>query len=89
MKFIIWILSAINIYLGIINFLNAIHVLQDSKYSQSATTVFAVLFLGMGITGLYFSLVKHNYKLALLVEVGAWVIALLFLVFNMMTGDYK
>jgi hypothetical protein len=89
MKFVIWILSAINIYLGIINFLNVIHVLQDSKYSQSATTVFAILFLGMGIAGLYFSLAKNNYKLALIVEAGPWIIALLFLVFNMITGDYK
>jgi hypothetical protein len=89
MKYIIWILSAINSYLGAINFLNIIHVLHDSKYSQSATTVFAILFLGMGIAGLYFSLVKHNYKMALLAEVGPWIFALLFLVFNMMTGDYK
>jgi hypothetical protein len=89
MKFVIWILSVINIYLGSRNFLNVIHVLQDSKYSQSATTVFAILFLGMGIAGLYFSLVKNNYKLALIVEVGPWILALLFLVFNMMTSDYK
>jgi hypothetical protein len=65
MKYIIWILSLLNIYLGIKNFLNVMNVLQDSKYSPTATAVFAILFLGMGISGLYFTLVKHNYKLAL------------------------
>ncbi len=89
MKFLIWLLSITNIYLGTKNLLNAIHVLQDSKYSQGATVVFAILFLSMGIGGLYFLLAKHNYKLALLVEIGPWVLALLFLLFNMLTSDYK
>lgn len=89
MKYVIWIISALNIYLGGRNFLNVIGVLQDSKYSQTATTVFAILFLGMGIAGLYLSLVRKNYKLALIVEVGPWILALLFLLVTMLTSDYK
>ena len=89
MKVLVWIVSILNIYLGIRSFLNVINVLQDSKYSQGATAVFAALFLGMGIFGLYFSLVKNNYKLALLVEVGPWILALLFLLFTMLTSDYR
>ena len=89
MIYIIWILSILNIYLGLKNFLNVIHVLQNSKYSKSATALFAILFLGMGIMGLFCSLVKNNYKLALVVEIGPWILALLFLLFSMMTSDYK
>lgn len=40
MKFLVWIVSILNIYLGIRSFLNVINVLQDSKYSQGATAVF-------------------------------------------------
>jgi hypothetical protein len=88
MKYIIWILSILNIYIGMRCFLNVINVLQDSKYSQGATVVFAILFLSMGIGGLYFAW-KENYKLALLIELGPWVLGLLFLFVNMLIGDYK
>ena len=89
MRYITWILCSINIYLGLRCFLNAIHVLQTSKYSQSATVIFAILFLGMGIGGFYMSLVNHNDKLAMLISIGPWLIALLILLLNMLTGDYK
>ena len=89
MKYFIWIISLINIYLGLRNFLNVIHVLNSSKYSKTSTAVFAVLFLGMGIAGLYIYLAKNNPKLALLIGIGPWVLALLFLLFNMLTEDYK
>ncbi|MBC6993693.1 hypothetical protein QWY85_17110 [Neolewinella lacunae] len=89
MNFIIWILSAINIYFGMKNFLNVINVLQDTKYSQSSTAVFAVLFLGMGIGGLYLFHIQHNSKLALWLELGPWVLALLVLLFTMATSKYN
>ena len=89
MKYIIWIISSVNIYVGLRSFLNAIHVLNTSKYSQTATVLFAILFLTMGGAGLYLLIMKNNTKLALLVSIGPWVIALLFLLFNMMTQDYK
>lgn len=88
MRYIIWILSSINVYLGLRCFLNAIHVLQTSKYSQTATVIFAILFLGMGIGGFYLAAVNNN-KQALLISIGPWVIALLILLINMMTADYK
>ncbi|MEP7254951.1 MAG: hypothetical protein ABI666_04195 [Ferruginibacter sp.] len=89
MKYIVWILLSVNLYLGLRSFLNAVHVLHTSKYSQTATVLFAILFLAMGSAGVYLSLAKDNTKLALLVSIGPWVIALLFLLFNMMTQDYK
>ena len=89
MRYIVWIISSVNIYFGLYYFLNAIHVLQSSKYSQTSTTIFAVLFLGMGISGFYLSLINNNNKLALLAGIGPWVISLLILLFNMITADYK
>jgi hypothetical protein len=89
MKFFVWIIIAINIYFGLDAFLSAIGVLQSSKYSRTATIVFALLFLGMGIGGLYVALVKHNFKTALWLGIGPWILALIFLLINMMTADYK
>ncbi len=89
MKFFIWVISFVNVYLGMRSLLNVIGILQTSKYSRTATAVFAILFLGMGIIGIYFFLEKHNARLALWIGIGPWALALLFLLFNMLTGDYK
>ncbi|NOT37450.1 MAG: hypothetical protein HOP11_08740 [Saprospiraceae bacterium] len=89
MKYIIWIISIINVYLGIKAFLNVIHVLEDSKYSPGATAVFAILFLGLGVMGFYFSLIKMNYKLGLIISVGPWILGLIFLFIIMITSDYN
>lgn len=89
MKYIVWLISAINIYLGIHCLLNVLHILQNSKYSQGATALYAILFLGMGIGGFYFSIACNNQKLALLISIGPWILALLFLLFTLLTSDYK
>ncbi len=89
MKYLAWIIAVINLYFGITNFLNLINVLKTGKYSKTSTAVFAVLFLTMGISSFYFSLVKKNYKPALIIGITPWIIALLFLLFNMLTSDYK
>lgn len=89
MKVLTCILSFLNLYIGGNNFLNAIHVLHTSKYSQTATVVYAILFLGMAAAGLYFAFIKHNLKLALIIEIGPWILAIIFLLINMLTADYK
>jgi len=89
MKFLVWLICAVNVYLGARCFLNAIHVLHTSKYSQSTTVIFAGLFLGLGAAGLYFSIFKPNMKLALLIAFGPWVLALVVLFVSMITGKYQ
>jgi len=79
----------VNVYLGLRALLNAIGVLQTSKYSQATTVIFAVLFLGLGAAGFYVSIVKHNPKLGLMVAFGPWVLALVVLFITMITSDYK
>lgn len=89
MKIFIWIFALLNLSFGVRNFLNLIHVLDDSKYAQGTTAVFAIVFCGMALAGLYLLLVKHSPKLALAIQVGPWIIALVILLFVMLTSDYK
>lgn len=89
MKFLAWILIIVNAWFGVRAFLNAIHVLQTSKYSQTATVVFALLFISMTAAGIYFLLVKQDTRLAMWIGTGPWALALLFLLFNMFTQDYR
>ena len=88
MKFLVWLICAVNVYLGLRCFLNAIHVLHTSKYSQTTTVIFAVLFLGLGAAGFYFSILRPNMKLAWLIAFGPWVLALVILFITMVTSKY-
>lgn len=89
MRYFIWLISAVDVYFGSRALLNVVGILQDSKYSQGATKIFAVLFLCMGLAGIYWSVIKPNLKLALLISVGPWILALVFLLVTMMTSDYR
>ena len=89
MKPVVWLISALNLYIGLRCFLNAVHVLHTSKYSQTATTIFAVLFLGMGAAGFYVSLAGKDLKLGLLIGLGPWVLALLVVLVTMATSNYQ
>jgi hypothetical protein len=53
-KLLTGIISIINLYIGGRNFLNVIHVLDDTKYSPLTTLLFAILFIGMGLGSIYF-----------------------------------
>ncbi len=89
MKYFVWLVSALNVYLGLRAFLNAIGALQTSKYSQATTVIFAILFLGLGAAGFYVTITKNNPKIGVLVAFGPWVLALVVLFVTMVTSDYK
>jgi hypothetical protein len=89
MRIVVWLVSGVNVYLGLRCFLNAIHVLHTSKYSQTTTVIFAVLFLGLGAAGFFFSIARNNPQLGLLVAVGPWVLALVILFFTMVTSNLQ
>jgi len=88
-KILVVLISTVNVYLGFRFFLNVIHVLNTSKYSRTATAIYAVVFLGMGVLALYFSFIRAENKIALWIGVGPWLFILVFLLINMVTGDYK
>jgi len=82
-------MSALNLYLGLRCFLNAIHVLHTAKYSQTTTVIFAILFLAFGAAGLYFSFVRPDPRLGLLVAFGPWVLAIVVLFLALVTGNQQ
>ncbi len=88
-RILIGLISFINLYIGIRFFLNVIHVLNTTKYSKTATAIYAILFLAMGALGLYFCFLRSENKIALWIGIGPWLIVLVFLLINMLTGDYK
>ena len=89
MKFLVWLISAVNVYLGLRSFLNAIHVLHTSKYSQTTTVIFAILFLGLGAAGFYLTLVRNEPRLALLICFGPWVLAGVVLFITMISSSHQ
>ena len=86
MKYVVWIISALNVYFGLRCFLNAIHVLHTAKYSQTTTVLFAILFLALGAAGFYVTIGMGNPRLGLLVSVGPWLLAIVILFLAMVTG---
>ena len=89
MKYFVWIISAINLYFGLRCALNAVGLLQTSKYAQGTTIIFAVLFLALGAAGFYFSIARSNPKLGLLIAFGPWVLAALVLFVQMTTSSHQ
>jgi hypothetical protein len=89
MKAFVWLISAVNVYLGLRGALNAVGVLQTSKYSQTTTVIFAILFLALGGAGFYYTIAKNNPKLGLVVSCGPWVLAVVVLFIQMTTSKHQ
>jgi hypothetical protein len=87
-KVLVWAISAINLWLGLRAALNAVGVLQTSKYSQTTTILFALLFLGFGAAGFYATILRNDLRVGLLVSVGPWVLAAVILFVSMTTSRY-
>lgn len=88
-KILAWIFIFFNLYMGGNFLLNAIGILQDSKYSVGATRVYAVVLLAMAGFSLYYLLARSNAKLALWIGAGAWVLIFISLLANMIFGKYN
>lgn len=89
MKYVVYIFSAINLYAGARFLLNALGILQTSKYGQGSNVFFAVTLTTAGIVAFYFSIARQNHSLALLMDASPWIITLLLLVSNLIFGDHK
>ena len=89
MKWMAWVITLLNIYFGLYFLLNAFNILKSSKYSTTSNIVFAIVFLLMSGFAIYFLWNKADYKNALIAAGGPWLISLLFLLYTMLTGDYK
>ncbi len=82
-------LLALDAYIGTRFLLNVLHVLQTSKYSKTATLIYAIVFLSLAAFGFYTLFVKDNLKLCLWISIAPWAVLLLLLFLNMLFGDYK
>lgn len=89
LKIIVALFIIINAYVGGSYLLNVLGVLQTTKYSSGATLVFAVLPLLLALGSGYFLFVKTDPKLAALIGVVPWLLALVVLLVVMFTSDYK
>ncbi|MCB0694245.1 MAG: hypothetical protein KDC19_08420 [Saprospiraceae bacterium] len=88
MKILIWLFSILNLGLGLRNLLNVVGILQTSKYAPQSTLLFGLLFLAMAGGALYMMLVREQVKPALWIAVGPWILALVVIVIQLMTGKY-
>jgi hypothetical protein len=66
-----------------------LHILQTSKYSKTATAIYAIIFLGLAAFGFYTLYIKNNLKLGLWISIAPWALLLILLFLNMLLGDYK
>ena len=89
MRYVVYLFSAINLYAGTRFLLNALGILQTSKYGQGSNVFFAITLTTAGIVAFYFSIARQNHSLALLIDAGPWLLTLILLVANMIFGDYK
>lgn len=87
-KIIAFLIAGVNTYFGGWFLLNALNILQSSKYSKGSTIMFSILFSVMGIVAMYLIVQKNMPKTALWIGAGPWLIALVFLFIVMITSDY-
>lgn len=89
MKYLVYIFSAINLYAGIRFLLNAIGILQTSKYAQSSNVFFAITLTSAAVVASYISIARQNHSMALLIDAGPWILTLVLLIANLIFGDHK
>ena len=88
-KFLIWATIGLDASLGLWWLLNALNILQSSKYSNYANITFAVLFGGVAIAGIYLLQIKKNNSLSFLIVSAPWTIGLLILMASLIFSNYK
>lgn len=87
MKVFVWSITLVNLYFGGNALLNAVVLLQSSKYARSTTVVFAILFLGMGAFGAHTAWTSGNMRTALGIGIGPWLIALVVMIFTLLLSN--
>ena len=75
MKILVGLVAAANFIFGIYVLLNALGILQDSKYALSTNWIVAILFTGLAAFGTY-ALVTGYAKLALWSNLAPWLIGI-------------
>lgn len=87
MKFLVWLMAAINLWFGARAALNVVGILQTSKYATGTTALFAVLCLGLGTWSVYLILTGGSLRQALLVGVAPWAVGIVVLFLTMILSN--
>ena len=87
-KFLIWAIIALDAVFSFWWVLNALNILQASKYSNYANIIFAILFMGVAIAGSYFLQIKKDNSLSFLIVSAPWTIGFLILIASLIFGNY-
>lgn len=89
LKFLSIALLSLDAYIGTRFLLNVLQILQTSKYSKTATLIYAIVFLGLALFGYYTLFVKNDLRLSLWISVAPWAIILLVMLLSMIFGNYR
>jgi len=89
MPYFVYLFSGINLYVGARFVLNAVGVLQTSKYSNTANVFMGLILLAAGVGAFYLSIVLKKNAWATWTNAAPWIVTLVLLLINMLTGDYK
>ncbi len=89
LKIIAIILLAADAIIGFRFFLNVIRVRNTSKYSPTATALYAFIFLGLAIAGFYYLIFSPGSPLVFWISMAPWALMGSILFISMVTGSYK
>lgn len=89
MRVIAWIIAIINALFGLNALLNAVGILQSSKYGTGTTWFVAPLFTGLAAWSLYTLLGGGSAKQALWLGLAPWLIAVVVMFFSLVFGNWQ
>ncbi|MBL0743443.1 hypothetical protein [Chryseolinea lacunae] len=89
MRYFVYLFSAINLYAGTRFLLNAVGILQTSKYSNGSNIFFGIVLFAAAVVAFVFLFTGKQASAALWIDIAPWALTLVLLVGNMMLGDYK
>lgn len=88
MKYVVWAIAALCIYTGFGFLLDVPGIEHDSKFSDGATAVFALVFLGVGLGAIYLSL-RSRPTLGATLAIGPFAIIAIAVFVSMATNSWQ
>lgn len=89
MRVVAWIIAIINALFGLNALLNALGILQSSKYGNGTTWFVALLFTGLAAWSLYTLFGGGSARQALWLGLAPWLIALVVMFFTLALGNWQ
>ncbi len=87
LKFIITMFLLLDLGIGINFLLNALHIFDNSKYSQGATILYSIIFIVLSVLGIYYLFFISNHRIALWISIGPWLLVFIILFLSMIFSN--